>query len=621
MENLLKPEIVSALGWTLVHSIWQGIVLAILYFVLSKFLKSAQTKYQIGVGALLAQFALAVGTFYYVVDFNKEVFTNGVSENVLQYFSNIKNVPSNLSIIDSTQLFLNTNLSLIVQVWVIGVSIFFLKLTLDIWMVNRLKIKGLQEVDAITKSKFNNLVERLGITQEIQIFESNQTQSPIVIGNLKPYILLPIGLLSGLTINELEAILAHELAHIKRYDFLVNILQSIIEIAFFFNPAIWWISSQIREEREHCCDDFSVSITGDKMLLVNALAQVESFRVNQPLAMAFGKKKMTLLSRIKRILGVNQPQNQSIESVMIMVLVSVICGGLLIFKSDEVAAKANIIAQKVESLYAKNEVIGTAKEPTKPKEVLENQPQFPALKIDTTITEIEQDTQDTHLYLSNRITDNDGKPYKYFNSNSKRGSFWIDQNGEIYVNGKKYNASPELLAKIKPYLKKMDVLSAEMDIYGKKMGEFGDEMNVYGTKMNDKNAPMAEFGRLMEAQGKLLEENIKLQTKFSLKASLAEIDNDKANQEANRKLEKEHEKRVDAISKEMERLGKEMEKIGKEMENDGKPMEAIGKKMEAEGAKMEVIGKKMELVAKDLVNLLPADLKAKIKDIEKGFKE
>jgi bla regulator protein blaR1 len=611
MENLLKPEIVSALGWTLVHSIWQGIVLAVLYFVLSKFLKSAQTKYQIGVGALLAQFALAIGTFYYLVDFNKEVF-NGVSGNVLQYFSNFKNTPSNLSMVDSIQLFLTTNLSLIVQVWVIGVSIFFMKLTLDIWFVNRLKIKGLQDVDALTKSKFNQLIERLEIRQKIQIFESNQTLSPIVIGNLKPFILLPIGLVSGLTINELEAILAHELAHIKRYDFLVNILQSVIEIMFFFNPAIWWISSQIRVEREHCCDDFSVSITGDKMLLVNALAQVESFRVNQPLAMAFGKKKMTLLNRVKRILGVKQPQNQSIESVMLMVLVSVICGGLLIFKSDEVAAKADVIAKKVENLYARNEVIQEDLKATQAKEVQ----QLPAIKVDTTITEIEKDTQE---YFNNHVTDDNGRTRKYMSSNSRRGSFWIDRNGDIFIDGRKYDAPPALLTKIKPYLKKMDVLSAEMDIYGKEMGKFGDEMGIYGKKMNDKNAPMSEYGRLLEAQGKLLEEQVKLQTKFSLKASLAEIDNDKANQEANRKLEKEHEKRVDEISKEMDRLGKEMDRLGKEMENDGKPMEAIGKKMEAEGKKMEVVGKKMELVAKDIFDLLPADLKAKIKDIEKGF--
>ena len=126
MENLLKPEIIAALGWTLVHSIWQGIISATLYFVLSKFLKSAQIKYQIGVGALFIQFTLAICTFYYVVDFHDEILVNNIKGNVLLYFSGMTNTPENLGIIDSIQVFLNTNLSLIVQIWMIGVFIFFL---------------------------------------------------------------------------------------------------------------------------------------------------------------------------------------------------------------------------------------------------------------------------------------------------------------------------------------------------------------------------------------------------------------------------------------------------------------------------------------------------------------
>lgn len=289
MENLLKPEITAALGWTLLHSLWQGVGLAVLYFGMSKFIKSAEVKYGLGIGAILIQFGLAIGTFAFVGDFTERSQT--ILKKVMFYVSNYKSPQNDTSIFNDIQLFLNTNLNLIVQIWLVGVSIFFIKLCFDMLAVNRLKTKGLKQVDLQTFNQFNALINSLKITKKIEIFESNQTQSPLVIGNLKPYILLPIGLTSGLTINELEAILAHEMAHIKRYDFLVNIFQSVIEIIFFFNPAIWWISAQVRQEREHCCDDFSVSITGNKMLLVNALARVESFRINQPLAMAFGKKR------------------------------------------------------------------------------------------------------------------------------------------------------------------------------------------------------------------------------------------------------------------------------------------------------------------------------------------
>lgn len=477
--------------------------------------------------------------------------------------------------------------------------------------VNRLKTKGLKQVDLQTFNQFNALINSLKITKKIEIFESNQTLSPLVIGNLKPYILLPIGLTSGLTINELEAILAHELAHIKRYDFLINIFQSVIEIIFFFNPSIWWISAQVRQEREHCCDDFSVSITGNKMLLVNALARVESFRINQPLAMAFGKKKMTLLNRVQRILGVNPKENRSIESVMVMIIVSVILGSLIIFKSDDITAKASNISEKLSHSNAKF----IFNEPVKPIKTAVGVEKFKPIQTVKTDTNITESSTTSLIEKTGNYNDN---YRRYFNSNSRRGEFWINKLGEIYVDGKKYDASPALIAQLKPYLKKMDILDDEMDIYSKKMNEYSKEMEVYSKKIDEKSTPMKEYGKLMDKQAKLLDAEVKLQTKYSLKASLAEIENEKANKESYQKLEKEHEKKVDEISKEMERLGKEMEKIGKTMEENGKPMEEIGKKMEVEGKKMEVVGKKMEAVSNEITNLLPEDLKKRINYIQKG---
>jgi bla regulator protein blaR1 len=609
MENLLKPEITNALGWTLMHSLWQGLLLAITYFVISRFVKSSQIKYHFGIGAMFAQFALATVTFMCVGDFrnNNEI----IAKRLIHYLSAYNTVQSKMSIINTIQVYLNSNLTLIVQIWFIGVSLFFIKLIFDVWAVNRLKTNGLKPIDNQTFKKFNEFVSTLKITKKIEIFESTQTCSPIVIGNLKPFILLPIGLISGLTINELEAILAHEIAHIKRSDFLVNILQSIIEIIFFFNPSIWWISSQVRQEREHCCDDFSVSITGDKMLLVNALAQVETFRINQPFAMAFGKKRMTLLNRIKRILGVNKNENRSIESIIVMVFVSFILGSLLFFKSDEIKAQVHRVTKRIENVkhqptLKKDNVIPVKSLMGKQKSTIK----------DTTIT-----IDSSEIYSSGFDSKDGNNQYKYFNSNSGRGSFWIDKGGEIYVDGKKYNASPELLAKMKPYLQKMDVLDDEMSVYGKRMEILGKEMKVYGDKMQDKSRPMEVLGKQMQAQGKLLEEQVKLQTKYSLKASLAELDNEKSEKANYEKLEKEHEKKVDEISKEMDRLGKEMEKLGKGMEDNGKPMEAIGKKMEVEGKQMEIIGNKMEVVSKEMMNILPDDLKKKIKEIEKGYRE
>lgn len=607
MENLLKPEITTALGWTLLHSLWQGIGFAVLYFGMSKFLKSSAIKYRLGVSIMLTQFGLAFSTLAFEGNFNERnqvIFTR-----VMHYTLTHKYTQNDENIFDAIKFFLSNNLGLIVQIWLIGVGLFFTKLLFDLWTINHLKTKGLKRVDNSTFVKFNDLMNDLKITKKIKIFESSKTQSPIVIGNLKPYILLPIGLTSGLTISELEAILAHELAHIKRYDFLVNIIQTVIEIIFFFNPTIWWISAQIRQEREHCCDDFSVSITGDKILLVNALARVETFRINQPLAMAFGKKRMTLLHRVQRILGVNPKQNKSIESIIVMIFISAIVGGLIVFKSDDIVAKASNIPVKV-SKYSSTLHYDKPVSPNKLKLTVEKFKPTQISELDTNVSK--------SLTNSSAEDSNDNHYRRYINSNSRRGEFWINKSGEIYVNGKKYDASPELIAKIKPYLSKMDILEEEMEVYGKKMNEYSKEMEVYSKKMNDKSAPMNEFSKLMNVQGKLLDQEVKLQTKYALKASLAEIENEKSNKESYQKLEKEHEKKVNEISKEMEKLGKEMEIIGKTMEENGKPMEEIGKKMEVEGKKMEIVGKKMEVVSNEISNLLPEDLKKKINYIQKG---
>ena len=118
------------------------------------------------------------------------------------------------------------------------------------------------------------LSARLGVKQVVRLLESSLVEVPTVIGWLKPVILLPIATVNSLTVSQLEAILAHELAHIRRADYVVNVLQSVIETLLFYHPAVWWISSVVRQEREHCCDDLAASISGDKAGYVTALVRI-----------------------------------------------------------------------------------------------------------------------------------------------------------------------------------------------------------------------------------------------------------------------------------------------------------------------------------------------------------
>src|SRR5438045_8014050 len=126
------------------------------------------------------------------------------------------------------------------------------------------------------------LARRLRVSRPIRVLQSAAVQVPAVIGWLRPVILLPASALTGLTPLQLDALLAHELAHVRRYDYLVNLIQSVIETLLFYHPAVWWVSQQVREEREHCCDGLAVAVCGDPHFYASALLSMERLRVTTP---------------------------------------------------------------------------------------------------------------------------------------------------------------------------------------------------------------------------------------------------------------------------------------------------------------------------------------------------
>lgn len=146
----------------------------------------------------------------------------------------------------------------------------------------------------------DRLIERMDVSQSVRLVATDRVDSPAVIDWLRPVILAPVSVLSRLAPDQVEALLAHELAHIQRHDYLVNVLQGIAESLLFYHPAVWWISNEIRAEREHCCDDRAVAASGDVMVYARALAELESLRPAHFKA-ALSASDGSLLSRIRRL--------------------------------------------------------------------------------------------------------------------------------------------------------------------------------------------------------------------------------------------------------------------------------------------------------------------------------
>lgn len=195
-----------------------------------------------------------------------------------------------------------------VPLWLIGVLALSVQLAASWYVVGRIRRGTARPVPEDWRPRLDALVRRVRISRPIRLVESALVQVPIVIGWLRPVILLPGSIFTALSPMQLEAVIAHELAHIRRHDYLVNVLQTTAEILLFYHPATWWISRRIRVEREHCCDDFAVEICGDRLAYAQALADLEEVR-HTVVPLAVAATDGPLVRRIRRLLRLSSASN------------------------------------------------------------------------------------------------------------------------------------------------------------------------------------------------------------------------------------------------------------------------------------------------------------------------
>ncbi len=329
-----------ALGWMVIHSLWQATAIAFIYGVIQLILrkKTAKIRYTIANMALFGVVLSAIVTFCLYYDFAKEpsqmVFIpsddtviNAVQSPVIEATSDTANPLS----INGFKDYFNHNIPLIVTIWILGVALFLLKLLGGISYIYYLKNRMNFPADEYWADMLQRLSEKAGLKKGIEIVESAMVRTPMVVGHLKPMILFPMGVINRLTPQEVEAILAHELAHVMRNDFIFNILQSVAEALFYFHPAVWWLSAQIRNERESACDEKAIELINSKLNYAKALVTIQEmayYPLSPALAFA-GQRKNQFVLRMQRIL--NQPYKTNVmEKIIATVLVVVAIAGLTI---------------------------------------------------------------------------------------------------------------------------------------------------------------------------------------------------------------------------------------------------------------------------------------------------
>ncbi len=357
--TFLQNEFVLALCWTLIHSIWQGLLLAAAtgIVMVSTRRSHPRKRYTILTGLFFLFITGAVITFCrelgLAASHASTVSTELLAQQIVP-INEITNATVNSSVPSQTILqrftdYFNTHAALIVTIWFIVFMAKFLKLSANLVYVQRLKSYKVYEPADEWKEKIQELMRKLGIHKKIRLMESGIVKVPVTMGMLKPVILLPFGLLSHLPADEIEAILLHELAHIQRRDYFVNLLQSLAETIFFFNPALLWLSSMIREERENCCDDLAIAVTNNKTNFINALISFQEYHFSNPShSMAFPGNKNQLLNRVKRIISDrNKTLNAAEKSVIsfgiaLLILFSFVAAQNAPLKQDKTAQKEKV---------------------------------------------------------------------------------------------------------------------------------------------------------------------------------------------------------------------------------------------------------------------------------------
>ena len=309
--NWLNPNLTQAVVWTLIHSLWQGLILAgIAGLILLGTRKApARLRYNLFIG-LLCLFVLS-SAFTFLRAYNQtktiEIFTQVTSLKPVASQSVTLSPPSaqfgSSSLINEVKQFINGQVQWIMLLW----SLFFLfqvvKLLAGIQYMFRIRYTKVEAPGEGWTQMLEHLCNCLGLKRPVLLLQSGIVAVPVVIGLFKPLILVPVGMLTGLQVQFVETILLHELAHIRRNDFAVNLLQSIIELLFFFNPALRWLSARIREEREACCDDLVLKHTGNHMDYVHALVSFQEQSITSSLfALALKDRNTFLLNRVRRML-------------------------------------------------------------------------------------------------------------------------------------------------------------------------------------------------------------------------------------------------------------------------------------------------------------------------------
>lgn len=575
MDELLSA-FVPGLAWALLDFVWQGLLVGWAAALALGLLRKArpQLRYGVACAALLLCAALpAAGLLQRLAEagaLQAPPVTTSLA--FLHAGSGAAALPAPLAAarLAGWEATLQSQLPLIMLVWSCGAGALALRMVAGLAWVRRRSQPGQYRCDPAWQARLDALAARMGIGRPVRLGVVGDLASPVTAGWWRPVVLLPAALATGMPPELLEALLAHELAHIKRYDYLVNLVQGAIEIVLFYHPTVWWLSNRIRVEREQIADDLAASLLGEPRRLALALSELDQFQFTPP-QLAHAAHGGNLMSRIKRLV---RPDTEPLNWKMAIPILG--------------------LAAACAAFYAQAQ--GAPAVAGKP---LQQAAAAPAARAGNHITVGRHRHELPYALVrgperngSSMSGSSEDWPDVSVAKQAIAGDFlWFRKGGKAYT-----VQDAGLLARVSEAWAPVDRLGAVMDEHGKEMDKHGKVMEALGKEMEQAasgykpdEAQMREFDRDMARLAREQDRRSR---------ELARVARKMADAQAGERARLQRES--DRIARQIEELASEMGQRGaalaashEKMARAAAPMEAIGEKMREAGKPMEALGEKM----------------------------
>lgn len=614
---------VSALGWALVDFLWQGALVGCASAIALMLLRNArpQARYVLCCAALALCLALPAFGFWHGLHADARVGDDPAARFV--QFADAPTIHAataspTVSMASSGSSFAGS-LPWIVALWSVGAALLAARMAFGMmWVARAGRAHGMPHPR--WQRRLDRLAEKLGVACSVRLRLVAELASPVAAGCWKPVVLVPAALIAEMPLDLVEALLAHELAHIRRHDYLVNLIQSAIEALLFYHPVVWWLSSRIRVEREQIADDLAARAIGEPKRLALALHELDLFQqrlreaedgiaLDSLLPAANGGH---LMSRIQRLVRPN-PHVLSWNIALPIIGLSAICMAVYAHDSHgatKPAPAAPVVAAPVRPVSAAPSilVVGPAA-PVAPAVAAPRIAAAPTVPVvlaragDTTIVHGSAHHGDAYAVVREgqegiQMSGDVGDAGAVERLRKKiHGDFiWVRRGGKTYI-----VKDPATIASVLEALKPVEALDKQMEVLDKQMEgpnarmeeldrqmEALDRDHSHDDAMEKSSRQMDGLSRQTDELSRRMDEVAKRIDKATSDAVRETLDREMENLQA----------KMEPLNRQMDELGKQMEEAGRQYETSRKPMEDLGRRMEEAAKPMEALGKQMEALGK-----------------------